>query len=54
MFCPKCGSEISKGSDYCAKCGHKLRNPIVKVSKIEKKDNKNNNGNDNVLIIAII
>ncbi len=27
MFCPKCGSNVSEGADFCLKCGKNLQKP---------------------------
>lgn len=38
LFCPKCGNPVSKDDNFCASCGHNLKD--VKVRITSKKDDK--------------
>lgn len=38
LFCPKCGNPVSKEDNFCASCGHNLKD--VKVRITSKKDDK--------------
>jgi hypothetical protein len=42
MFCPKCGSEIPEGYEFCMKCGTKavLEQPSNEVTKVDDKSKK--------------
>ena len=40
MLCPKCGAQVSEGSDFCQKCGTKL----TAVSQARQPDNTAVNG----------
>lgn len=39
LFCPKCGNPVSKDDNFCASCGHNLKDVKVKITS--KKDDKN-------------
>lgn len=35
MFCPECGSKLSKGSQYCSQCGINLNNEVITKKNTE-------------------
>ncbi|MDU7151513.1 MAG: zinc ribbon domain-containing protein [Peptoniphilus grossensis] len=38
MFCPKCGNPVSKEDNFCASCGHNLKDVKVRItSKVDDK-----------------
>ncbi|WP_297392503.1 zinc ribbon domain-containing protein [uncultured Peptoniphilus sp.] len=38
MFCPKCGNPVSKDDNFCASCGHNLKDVKIKITY--KRDDK--------------
>ena len=38
LFCPKCGNPVSKEDNFCASCGHNLKDVKVRItSKVDDK-----------------
>ena len=32
LFCPKCGNQVSKDDNFCASCGHNLKDVKIKIT----------------------
>ena len=32
LFCPKCGNPVSKDDNFCASCGHNLKDVKVRIT----------------------
>lgn len=43
MFCPKCGNPVSKDDNFCASCGHNLKNVKINITPNTKKSFEDTN-----------
>lgn len=53
MFCPKCGTQIPDGAQFCAICGNKLSNAVNNQTAVSNNPAPNTTNKKLIIILSI-